>query len=58
MKLGLILSFYMWSAIIFGVCASVDLFSWDIYGLIVDLVGVFIYSALTVFTLKPYLKNE
>lgn len=58
MKLGLILSLYLWVSIIFGVCASVDLLTWNIYGLIVDLIGIFIYSALAVFTLKAYLKNE
>lgn len=58
MKLGLYLSLYLWAAIIFGVYTSVNFINWNICGMIVDAVGIFIYSGLTVFTLKAYLKNE
>lgn len=58
MKLGLILSFYFWSAIIFGMYTSVNFLNGNICGIIIDAIGIFIYSALVVFTLKAYLKNE
>lgn len=58
MKLGFILSFYLWVSIVFGVYTSVNFLNGNICGVIIDAVGIFVYSALTIFTLKAYLRDE